>query len=95
MPSLEDQVQMSPPVNSVSTQNQLMADIANLDIRSLYNRAIHSYVVTYLYFMLGIDEQLFRGNESDWEAAGKTVGLMMVTDQITAAARRMFPQLIL
>lgn len=94
-PSLEDQVQMPPPSNSTSTQNQLLQDIIQLDVRSLFNRGVHSWIVLYLYFMGGVDEMLFRGNEGDAEAALKTVVLFEATGQITAAARRMFPQLIL
>jgi hypothetical protein len=95
MPSLEDQVQQRPSTDAVSTQNQLLQDIVSLDVKSLFNRGVHSFIVFYIYFMTGLDEQLFRGNESDMEAAAKTVFLTEATGQLTAMVRRMFPQLIL
>jgi hypothetical protein len=95
MPSLEDQIQTRPSTDAVATQNQLLQDIVSLDVKSLFNRGIHSFIVYYLYFMAGVDDMLFRGNEGDIEASAKMVLLSEGISQLTSAVRRMFPQLIL
>lgn len=95
MPTLEDQSLTQPNSSAMATQSQLLQDVASLDVKSLFNRGVYSFVILWAYYMGGVDEMIFRGNEADWEASLKTTGVFMVTNELGAMVRRQFPQLIL
>lgn len=95
MPGLEDQSLTQPNSSAMATQSQLLQDVASLDVKSLFNRGVYSFVTLYLYYMGGIDEMIFRGDEGDLEAAAKTTGVFMATSELGAMLRRTFPQLVL
>ena len=78
-----------------STQNVVMADIFNLDWRSVFNKSIHTFLVNYALYYWDLDRMIFSPADTDVMLAVKNTALIQAIDYSGAMLRKQFPQLVI
>jgi hypothetical protein len=92
--SLEDN-NLTPAVAGGSTAPVSLADFYALDLKTIYNKSISSFLVLYAMFYFNLDAMVFTGADSDLMLALKNTFVLQGVEALGASVRRQFPQLIM
>jgi hypothetical protein len=72
-----------------------LSDLYSLDVRTIYNKTISSFLILYGMFYLDIDRMIFSAGDSDMMLALKNAGVYQAVDSLGAMVRRQFPGIIM
>ena len=72
-----------------------LSDLYSLDVRTIYNKTISSFLILYGMFYLDVDRMVFSPGDSDMMLALKNAGVYQVVDSLGAMVRRQFPGIIM
>ena len=92
--SLEDN-NLTPAIAGGNTAPVSLADFYALDIKTIWNKSISSFLVLYGMFYLDLDAMIFNPGDSDLILALKNTAVLQATEALGASVRRSFPQLIM
>ena len=95
MPSSLEDAGYTADNNAGSSQNVQMADIYNLDWRSVFNKSIHTFLANYAMYYFDVDRMIFSPGDTDLMLAVKNTAVCAGIDASGSYLRTQFPQLIL
>ena len=72
-----------------------LADITNLDIRTIYNKTIYTFLANWGMFYLNLDDMIFNPADENYVTALKATAVSVGIDLAGSALRRQFPMLIM
>ena len=92
--SLEDN-NLTPAVAGGHSTPVSLADFYALDLKTIYNKSISSFLVLYAMFYFDLDASVFSPGDTDFMLALKNTAVLQAVEAIGANVRRAFPQLIM